>query len=181
MIAAVEHKINPFQEIARDCSNEFPDDVQEAVQNAISRAKKHPEYTDYVDLLAELAIQEYVYRARTQANYDQKRGDGSYAAPQKVHSGTSSSVNDVHLGVLAMRIAGTTLGALTIDRLEEIADSERQIANGHDYNARLLDAFRVKADAKIKRNSKLKDRPLSQLFKSHEAEKIAKSVQRQCT
>jgi len=113
-----------------------PNDIVTAVNDAVARVKRLPEYPDLVDKLVHNSIQELLYDARHRINVQIKRDSGYYGGPAKV-SHYSESINRVCASVYAYQIARRQLGKIQGNELNGIAANEDRMADGHKFNADL--------------------------------------------
>jgi hypothetical protein len=114
-----------------------PADIEAAVEEAVLAVRGLPEYPELVDGLVRHSVQQAVYDARHVSNVRIKRQSGYYGKEAKVVSGASESVREVYKSVYLYSIGATTLGRLRGEELPALAESERSVARGHEFNAEL--------------------------------------------
>lgn len=127
--------MDDLQAIASEEAKKHSDDIDAAVDAAMRRLCKLPNYTDLVDNLVRSAVRHVVSDARHTMNVAMRRSNSEYGGPAKVVAG--SAVNRVASDYYAYYIGGRTLGTIKGEELTDIAASESERANGHDFNARL--------------------------------------------
>lgn len=124
--------------IAKAAVLKYKEDVQEAVKEANKNVRRLKNFDELVDLLVSKAMQDLVYDVRHTTNVQTRRDEGKYGPGAKVGVGSSEAVQRASQSVLdSYFIGATVLGSLLGKQLQEIEDSERMIANGHNFNAEL--------------------------------------------
>jgi hypothetical protein len=118
-------------------------DPAEAVAQAERQIRALPTFASLFDTLVRSAVTELVYDHRHLANVAMRRQAGQYGKPGKVVVGASESVNKVYESYYRYRIGATMLGNLTGAELLVVAQTERALAGGHLFNARLCEELGV--------------------------------------
>lgn len=123
---------------AKTAAERHPSDVPAAVRDAERCIRALPEFDELVDALITRAIRDLVEDARHTQVTQIKRAAGDYKQQPKVVVGGSKAVCEAAaLSLFRMPIAGTTLGKILGGDLPEVADHEREKANGSLLNERL--------------------------------------------
>ncbi len=128
-------------------------DVGKATQAAIEAVRALPEFKQLRDVLIDHAVQTLVYQARGTLT-SAVAAQAAYTGPPKVNVGNSAAVNRVAASVYNHAIGGTRLGDLTGTELASIAETEEEIARGHQFNAALCRWCR---DQGVKDNQRVRD------------------------
>lgn len=129
-----------IQQIVAECAAKYKNDIDKAVDQAVSQVQALDDYEDFVDLLVRTAVRGKITDFRHSVSTAIKRAAGEYGGPAKV--GTDlSAVNAVARGVFDYFIGGRTLGTITGEELKQIRDSEAEKATGHLFNAGLCEAL----------------------------------------
>ena len=127
----------PVTAIAQECAAKHGQDITKAIDCAVRKIQLLPDYGDLVETLIRNCVQELVYDARHANNVATKRQAGYYGGPATVSRGESAGVGEAYKSCLDYFIAGKTLGLVKGSELADIAASEKEKANGHDFNYRL--------------------------------------------
>ena len=147
----VESLPETILEIVRKEAEAHPDDINAALQSAERRIRKLSEFEDLVNQLVSSAIRHLIHDAREAENRKQRRAAGG---PPIVNVGNCDDVLAVceQKAWMDYFIAGRTLGSITGEELPGIAESERQKASGHSWNAALCKdiAKRVPAERQVR-------------------------------
>lgn len=112
-----------------------PNSIEDATEAVLKKAGKVQWFDKLKDELIRRAILGMIHDNRHGKNVDMRTARGDYGGPAKVTAGAASG--RIAQGVMAYMIAGKTLGLLTGDELRTTADSESEIALGHQFNMRL--------------------------------------------
>ncbi len=126
--------------IASQEAQRHADDIDAAVNSAVRRVQKLPNYADLVDDLVRSAVRHLIADCRHHENVAMRKDGNSYGGPAKVIAG--SAVNRIASDFYAYYIGGRTLGTIKGEELAVIAASEAERASGHQFNARLCAALR---------------------------------------
>jgi hypothetical protein len=139
-------------EIVKAAAEHHPGDIPSAVDEAEMAIRDLPDFEALISALLRSAIQELVYDARHALNTRIKRDAGYYGGPAKVN-GTSDGVQKVYESVYRYCIGSTTLGELKGEDIPEIVEGEKAKAQGHQFNAELLEwleAQGVKGEKRVR-------------------------------
>lgn len=144
--------MNAIESVIREVAKTYRDDVTQAIEIARQRLKALPEFSGFVDTLVDQAIQELVYRERCRSNQEMRRDGFAYDGAAKVVAAASTGANEVYRSWFDYYIGSKTLGGLLGEELRPLAGSERELANGHTFNAMLLDRLHplVPKDKKVR-------------------------------
>lgn len=153
--------------LVREAEAKNPNDIDEAVETAAKKIRKLPEFDSLVDAFVTRAVRELIHDARHNETRLIKKEAGSYDAIPKVSS-VGDAVNRAAMSVYLYRIAGRTLGDLLGSELEAIAKNENEIAEGHLFNARLMDRLRKMVPEDKRVREAVKESRLNALFKECE-------------
>jgi hypothetical protein len=115
-------------------ARKYPSDIAAAVEKAVDEIRRSSEFEGFVDQLVEIAVRRRIHDWRHTVN----RGHQLRTGLPPVQVARSKGVNRAAV-VYQYCIAGTTLGDLTGEQLGPLACVEREQANGHARNARLLE------------------------------------------
>ena len=128
----------PILDAVRRAIAEHPDDLDEMIACAVRQATQTAEYRSFREALAARAIRDLVYDERHKTSRQIRRENGAYGGPAKVDRSASRAVQSVY----DYFIAGLSLGMILGEQLGGIAEKERAIAEGHQFNARLCERLR---------------------------------------
>lgn len=123
--------------IVKKCEKKHSD-IKKAYKCAESEIRALPGFSKFVDLLIQRAVQALIGDARHHTNVAMKDEAKVYGGPGKVLIGKSKGVQKTETDLFAYRIAGTELGRLKGENLEEIAVGEEERASGYMFNSRLI-------------------------------------------
>jgi hypothetical protein len=151
--------------IAKDAAKKFPSNIEGAVDLAEKQIRKLPDFEEMVDQLVRNTIQDLIYDLRHRSNTKTKNDAGYYTAEQKV-SKTSEITDTIYNSVYSYCIGGTVLGEILGADLPTIADNERQIAAGHDFNASLCSKLSTLVPEDKKVREALPEQKLKKIFNS---------------
>ncbi|MHC4278448.1 MAG: hypothetical protein ACYSTI_14195 [Planctomycetota bacterium] len=125
------------------------DDIDKAVNWLNLSLRRRKDFDDLLDGLLQDACRDLIHDRRHTINVKIRNQNGHYDKRPKVQTGggagqrAAESYYDYYIG-------GSTLGLLQGDELEEIADHEEAIAEGHTFNARLCRKLRkIVSDGKL--------------------------------
>jgi len=155
-----ENVLLAVQEAARN----HPSDIPRAVDCAEKAVRALPDFDDLVALLVKGAVQELVYRSRCSDNALLHAQNGRYNSMPKVQA-AGPAVERVCQSLYTYRIAGTVLGRVLGADLDGIAESERNVAAGHTFNAELCVALRRRVADDKRVEESVTERQLQDLFK----------------
>jgi len=144
-----------------------PDDIDKTV-NAVERwaEKSWPEFNKWKAELIRSQFRNMIHDARHGINVQMRRDAGVYGGPAKVKPG--ESVQAVNRSLYLYLIDGRTLGSLQGSELPDIAAGERERAEGHTFNARLLNELRPLVGAEKTVADAVSERRLRKAFKDAE-------------
>ena len=126
-----------LQKIVREEALKHIDDIDAATNAAERRWKKSKDYADWIETMIRNELRNMICDVRHNSNVTIRRQNGAYGGPAKVSLSTGA-VNRVAKSVLfTYCINGTSLGMLTGEMLKELIVSERERAEGCEFNSRL--------------------------------------------
>lgn len=122
-------------EIVRDAAEKFPDDIDSATKQVVSKWRKHAERDEWRDRLEEKALREILSDYRHSKNVAIRAASGGYSVePQRgkaldaLAKAATDTILDMTVGGLPIRdILGKQLGELASGQLA-ISDTHRKIA-----------------------------------------------------
>jgi hypothetical protein len=141
------------RKIADDAARDHLLDIEAAVAQVERNVRELPNFDQIVTNLLKVAIHDLVYDARHKFNVQMKRDTGRYGGPPTVRVGESDGVGRAFASVYDYCIAGTVLGDIIGSRIDELAEHEDNLANGHKFNAavlRWLKSKGVKGDKRVR-------------------------------
>jgi len=122
-------------------AEKFPDDIEKAVDAVERWAKRNwSEFDDWKDELIRSQFRNMIHDARHGTNVQMRRAAREYGGAAKVVPG--AAVAGVNASLYMYLIDGRTLGSLLGSELSDLAAAERARANGHGFNAKLLEQLR---------------------------------------
>lgn len=127
--------------LAAEMAEKYANDINQATAEAERAVRNMPEFGELVAVLVRSAVRGLIYQARHTANVRLRQEAGGYGAAAKVNLAGSEAVGRACESWLVYCIGGTTLGMLKGADLKATAESERSIASGHLFNARLCEAL----------------------------------------
>jgi hypothetical protein len=126
--------------IVRVAARKHANDIPKAIDQAERDVRRLPGFPGLVNALVRHAVQDLVYDLRSQDAHTLKNG-GDKSGRQKV-SMLSPEVEQLCRSLYDCPMAGTTLGEIRGEELEDAAATERARADGHAINAHLLAGLR---------------------------------------
>ncbi len=143
-------EIERLQKLVDAAVDNHANSIKDATDYVLKKAGKVAWFETLKDELIRRAILGMIHDNRHQKNVEMRTARGDYGGPATVTAGEASG--RIAQGVMAYMIAGKTLGLLTGDELRTTADSESEIASGHQFNVRLCRklAQTVKGEAIVK-------------------------------
>lgn len=124
-----------LQKLVDAAVDKHPSSIKDATNLVLKKASRAAWFETVTDELIRRAVLGMIHDNRHGKNVDMRMARGDYGGPAKVTAGAASG--RIAQGVMAYMIAGRTLGMLTGDELNATADSEAEIASGHQFNVRL--------------------------------------------
>lgn len=139
-----------LQKLVDAAVDECPDNIEDATEAVLKKTGRVQWFEKLKDELIRRAISKLIHDTRHRINVAMRSASGEYGGLAKVTAGAASG--RIAQGVMAYMIAGKTLGLLTGDELRATADSESEIALGHQFNVRLCRelAKTVKGETTVK-------------------------------
>lgn len=129
---------------AEKAALKHPSDIDQAVKHWNRAVRRLPDFDEFAGDLILRAGRELIHDIRHQMNRVAKRESGEWHTTSKV-SGSLDEIEritrEVYFGDVYF-IDGRTLSEIKGSELADVADSERATANGHEWNARLLDKLK---------------------------------------
>lgn len=136
--------------IVRECvaRHATPEDAAKAAEQ---RIRALGEFQQLIAAMVTTTVNELVYRERHAVNKALKGSRGEYGQPAKVVVGASTAVNELYQSYYNYSIGASRLGMLMGKELLPLAEIERIQADGHVFNAELLEALHelVPADRQV--------------------------------
>lgn len=126
------------QDIVKKAVKRYPSDINKAVDQTWRYVKALPNFDELVEDFIKSALRAAVHDFRHTGNTALKREAGEYGKPATVCDLNSEGLKQIYCDLYAIHIAGTVLGELIGGTLIGIANSEAAKANGHAFNAKLL-------------------------------------------
>ncbi len=151
--------------LAATISDQFPESIEDATAELMSTIVDDPEYDQWSAMIRRRFCQGLIYDARHKSNVELKRQSGQYGGPGRV-SMASESVNQTCISVFQHYIAGRTLGSLLGKELAGIANSESEIAAGHQFNAALLRWLEGKVPAEKRVADAVSEKALTKVYRN---------------
>lgn len=137
---------------AEHAANRHKNDITAAVEMAKTAVRRLPNLQSIVDALLDYSMKHLVYDFRHKANVKLKRELGTYHTTPKVGT-TSLAIREAYQSAYDYYIAGTTIGELKGDQLDDIISSEEERSKGHTVNVRVLSWLKsqgVTGDKKVR-------------------------------
>ena len=126
-------------EIAKECAEEYLNDIQLATEEACRGIKELDNYEEIIEGLLLMAVKELIYRERQTILRTIKKSVGKYDSVPKISIGKSGAVRKIYQSIYNMTIGGKTLGVMTGDEVLATALQERNQGNGKLVNATFLE------------------------------------------
>lgn len=127
-----------LRDIVSQAASQHRDDIDKAVDCAYAKWLDDPEREDFVESLERQAIREHIHFWRHRENVEMRREAGMYGGPAKVGLSTGAANRIAEQCWLETYvIGGRIVGGITGKELPAMAKSEREKADGADFNARL--------------------------------------------
>lgn len=162
--------------IARECMNESKEDIGQAVASAKALIQELECYPALVDRMVTEAIRELIYNLRHQENVKIKRQDGSFHTTNKTRIWESSHVKEVYKSAYNYMIGGRTLSLLLGEEIETLAEGEKNRADGHLFNYRLLKTLQPLIPEGRRVKEVLSEQRLMTIFKTVQTQRRGKNT-----
>ena len=124
-------------EITDRASDNHPDDIPAATDQAFREAKRHPEFETVIEGLMRESIRDLINDARHKVNCLIKRQTGYFDKIKPKVTGVSEAVLEVNRSVYDYRINGKTLGNVMGCELDAIINNESAMMQGHQFKFEL--------------------------------------------
>lgn len=156
--------------VIQEEADKHKEDIRAAVDAAMARIVKLPEYDSIVQDLVRKAIHKLVYDYRHQCVRETKGKEPMYSVQPRIVVGRSAAVHRVERSYYDIFVCGKTLGSMLGKELLPAAEHERRIGQGHLVNARLLERLsKIVPEDKTVRNS-VSERRIKHLLKACQSE-----------
>jgi hypothetical protein len=124
------------------CARKWGDDIDKGVTALEASLRRRKDFDEIAKGLLRDACRDLIHDRRHAINKQIKNQNGTYDKEPKVATGGRSG-NKAAESYYDYYIGGSTLGLLCGEDLEEIAEHEEAIAEGHNFNARLCRKLRA--------------------------------------
>src|SRR3990172_11545688 len=150
-------------EVVQTASAKFPDDIPAAIDYAEKHCRRLPDWADYEAGIITHSIQQLVYADRHRVDVAIRRQAGHYGGPAQVHA-DGESVLEAYRSYYGYFLQGKTLGTIIGAEFADIADIERGLAAGHEFNAELADVLGEMVPAEKTVREFLPEKKLARVF-----------------
>ena len=153
-----------FVDTIREAVNKFPASVEDATNQAFDEVLGAPYYGTLRDHLIRKAIQEMIYAYRSKINKEVRKEAGLYGPSPKVVIGKVERVQAAHASMYRYYLGGTVVARLSGLELDRVAESEKNVAQGHLFNSKLCVALREKVNDEQTVAQAMSDKTFKKIF-----------------